>query len=78
MNPHMRLQLELIGWLDTAAGIDLVNRDLLLFVTQRVGLPSVVWGRNHRSVSPVEKGRKASLFFSAPLASRKCSGLKVS
>uniref|UniRef100_A0A0V1KIK1 Uncharacterized protein n=1 Tax=Trichinella nativa TaxID=6335 RepID=A0A0V1KIK1_9BILA len=44
----------------------------------RLGLPSSVWETNHRSVSPVEKGRKASLFFSAPLASRKWSGLKLS
>ena len=61
-----------------AAGIHSVNRDLLLFVSQRLGLPSSVWERNHRSVAPVEKGRKASHFFSAPLASRKCSGLKLS
>jgi hypothetical protein len=61
-----------------ADGRNSVNRDLLPFVSQRVGLPSSVWERNNRSVSPVEKGRKASLFFSAPLASRKWSGLKLS
>ena len=61
-----------------AAGTDSVTWNLLLFVSQRVSPPSGVWKRNHKTVSPVEKGMKASFFFGAPLASRKCSGLKVS
>ena len=52
--------------------------NLVLTVSWRVSLPSSVGKRKHRSVSPIEKGINASVFFRAPLASRKWSGLKAS
>jgi hypothetical protein len=56
-----------------------INKDLLLSVSRRGGdLPSGVWESDRGSSLPMENGIKASFFLNAPLASRKCSGLKSS